>query len=1028
MNQSKVLFMFRQIMLAVCICLSVPLIAQQSNSIKVSGVVSDAVGPLPGVSVKVKGTSQGAATNVDGLFILSVPRNSTLIFSSIGYVTQELKVSTQTTINVVMVEDAKKLEDVVVVGYGSQRKISTIGAQSSVKAITELKQPVANMTNSIAGRIAGVVAVQRSAEPGNDNSDIWIRGISTFSNSTPLILVDGVEREFNNIDPEDIESFSILKDASATAVYGVKGANGVVLVTTKQGVKGKPRIRMEYNKGFTRFTKVPDFADGVTYMQMANEALTTRGYAPKYSEEAIRKTYTQEDPYLYPNVDWMNVIFNETGQNQKLNMNVSGGSEFAQFYVSFGMYDEQGLYKTNDLEQYNSTISYTRYNFATNLKMQVTKSTELTLGVKGYVSDKNAPSTSASDLFQYVMRVYPVAYPVTYPNGELAQVWGGGDMRNPYGLLTRRGYYATSQFQTYSDIRLNQNLEFITKGLSFKALFSFDAFSKNIVKRENTSPTNYLATGRDVETGELILNLQGGSNTLGYGKESSANRQFYTEASLNYERKFGEHRTGGLLLYNQTDYVNSSASKLIYSLPYRSLGIAGRVTYSYADRYMFEANFGYNGAENFAPAKRFGFFPSAGLGWVVSSEPFFKPMEKYVQFLKLRFSHGLAGNSKLIKDPTDDTKNKRFAYIATVDNGGGGYTFGNTRQNSIDGYDILDYAADVTWETSTKTNLGIDFNLLNNNLAFQVDLFKDRRENIFLSRNGVPDFVGLRYTLLGNLGIVDSKGFEVTADWTQKIGELTLGLRGNYTFNRSEIIEDDSAYKPYEWMNSRGLPVNYRMGYISEGLFTQEQIDDPNIARQVDMTIQAGDVRFRDLNTDGIIDENDQTRIGYNNVPEIIYGFGVSAAWKGFNFGAFFQGSSNVEFLINGTDFIPFEQGSARGNVYANIMERWNEANPNPNAIWPRLSYGTGINENYAASTYWLRDGSYIRLKTLDFGYTIPVKLTQKIGINNMRIYFLGYNILTFSKFDMWDVELGEGNGSKYPNISTYSFGVNFSF
>lgn len=1021
MNYSKTLFVLRRYLLYAFFCLTLPLVAQQSNDIKISGVVTDGKEPLPGVSVTVKGTSQGAATNVDGLFILSVPKNSTLVVSYIGYLTQEIKITNQTSINIILVEDAKKLDDVVVVGYGTQRKISTIGAQSSVKVITELKQPVANMTNSIAGRIAGVVAVQRSAEPGNDNSDIWIRGISTFSNSTPLILVDGVEREFNNIDSEDIESFSILKDASATAVYGVKGANGVVLVTTKQGVKGKPKIRMEYMKGFTSFTKVPDFADGVTYMQMANEALTTRGYAPKYSEEAIYKTYTRADPYLYPNVDWMDVVFNDFGQNQKMNMSVSGGSEFAQFYVSFGMYDEQGMYKTNDLEQYNSKISYTRYNFATNLKMQVTKSTEITLGVKGYVSDKNAPSTSASDLFQFVMRAYPIAYPVTYPNGELAQVWGGGDMRNPYGLLTRRGYHATTQFQTYSDIRLNQNLEFITKGLSFKTLFSFDAYSQNVNKRENGSPTNYLASGRDPETGELILVNQGGTDLLGYSTSTTATRQYYLESSLNYERKFGDHRTGALLLYNQTDYNNNTADNLQSSLPYRSLGVAGRVTYSYLDKYMFEGNFGYNGAENFAPGKRFGFFPSAGLGWVISSEDFYEPLESYVQFLKLRFSHGMAGNSKL-------NQSRRFAYLATVNTNSGGYTYGNTRQNGITGYEIQDYAADVTWETSTKTNYGLDFNLFDNNLAIQADLFSDRRENIFLNRKAVPDFVGLQNTLLGNLGVVDNWGYEITADWSQKIGELTLGLRGNYTFNRSTIVEDDTPYKPYPWMNSRGLPVNYRMGYISEGLFTQEEIDNPTIARNEDMTIQAGDVRFRDLNEDGIINENDKTRIGYNPVPEVMYGFGVTAAWKGFNFGAFFQGAANVEFLINGTDFIPFEQGSARGNVYANILERWNEANPNPNAIWPRLSYGTGINQNYAASTYWLRDGSYIRLKTLDFGYNIPNNIVKKLGINNARIYMLGYNLLTFSKFDMWDVELGQGNGSQYPNISTYSLGFNFSF
>jgi len=995
---------------------------------RVSGVITDVKGEaLIGATILVKGTTTGAVTDFDGKFTINASTKNVLLISYVSYVAQEVPITNLSTFyKIQLEEDNKKLDEVVVVGYGSQRKITTIGAQSGIKSITDLKQPVANMTSVLAGRIAGIVGVQRSGEPGKDDAaDIWIRGISTFSNSTPLILVDGVERTFGNIDPEDIESFSILKDASATAVYGVKGANGVVLITTKQGKKGKPRIRVEYNKGVTQFTRTPQLSDGITYMQMANEASLTRGGSSIYSADAIHKTLTQEDPYLYPNVNWMKEVFNDVGTNQKANINASGGSDFSQYYVSAGFYNEQGMYKTSNLAKYNSAIGFTRYNFSSNLKMQVTKTTELTLGVKGYLSDNEAPRYASSDIFTDVLKTYPTLYPVSYPTGQIPYALNGGEVIQPLAMLNSYGYKSEITSQTYTDLRLKQNLDFVTKGLTFNVLYAFDAYSRNTSNRINNQPVTVFATGRDTN-GNLIYaptDKGVGKDYLDFSKDTWAHNQFYLETSLNYERIIGtKNRVGGLLLYNQTDYRNTTANTLIESLPYRSLGIAGRATYSYDDKYLSEVNFGYNGAENFAPSRRFGFFPSFGLGWVASNEKIFTSLKDYIQFLKIRFSYGQAGNSKLSSNSAD-----RFGFLSVVGGGNGGFTYGKDRSLGINGVDISQYGTDVFWEVSTKTNLGVDFNLFNNELAIQVDLFKDRRENVFLQRQSVPSYIGLNGVQWGNLGIIDNKGVEFSADWNKKFGNLTVGLRGNFTFNQSKIIEDDSPIKPYPWMESRGLTVNHQMGYIAEGFYTQAEIDDPNVAKPGGV-YQAGDLKYKDLNGDKKIDDKDKTNIGLDQVPQIVYGFGLNLMYKNFSFGAFFQGVDRCDILISASNFIPFRDGNSKGNLYSNITDRWTVDNPNQNAIWPRLSYGGDINENYAPSTHWQRNGAYLRLKTLDFGYTVPQKLTKRYGLDNLRVYFLGYNLLTLTQFNWWDVELGSGSGSQYPNTKTYSLGLTFSF
>lgn len=975
--------------------------------------------PLVGVTVSIADFSISTQTDRNGEYEFRIPEEAkTVRFTFVGFKEVEQPLQNQSRIDAQLEEASDDLEEVVVVGYGTQKKIQTLGAQSNLN-VTELKQPVANISTVLAGRVSGVVGMQRSAEPGLDGAQLWIRGFNTLNNSSPLVLVDGVERSFSNIDPNDIESFNILKDASSTSVYGVRGANGVILITTKRGLAlEKPRIDIDYYQGITEFTRVPDMVDGVTYMQMANEANVTRGNSPIYSEDRIRKTLSQEDPMLYPDVDWFKEIFNRFGNNRKANLSIRGGAPRMNYYVSAGYYDEKGLFKTDGLSQYNSEIAFKRYNFTSALTVHATKTTTVDLGIKGWISNGNYPGTGTNSIFSSVFNLYPILYPVKYPDGSEPFVSTGGGLSNPYGLLTNRGYVTTYENQMMSDIHVKQKLDFVTEGLSARVLYSFDAQNTNRLNRSKI-PYTYYAQTRD-ENGELVYErTDGGSGKdyLDFSRENGGRRQFYLESAINYSRDFGGHSVNGLFLYNQSDRISATAGDLMGSIPYRSRGIVGRGSYAYQDKYLAEVSFGYNGSENFAPESRYGIFPSYAVGWVPSNEKFWGNMDQVIQLLKIRASYGLVGSG--------DISGRRFAYIATVANTGG-YSYGQNRDNNIGGLDIGDYASTVTWETEKNTNIGLELKTLDNALELMVDVFKRRRENIFLTRASVPSSVGLRSNPLGNLGIAENKGIDITANFSKQWGEWGATFRGTFTYNSNKLIENDEPAKPYPWMEKRGHRLFQRFGYIADGFYTQEEIEDPLVARTAGV-IQAGDLKFRDLNDDGVIDANDQTAIGLDHVPQILYGFGLTAAYKGFSLGAFFQGVDRVEFSLS-TTFMPFRAGSARGSLFNNIHDRWTEDDQRQDAFYPRLSYGD-INQNYtASSSHWIQNGRFLRMKTLDFGYTIPKGSFSSWGVENARIYFIGYNLLTFSPFKMFDPELGSGAGDRYPNIKTYSLGLNITF
>lgn len=997
----------------------------QSGHLVSGSVVDEKNMPLSGATVSVDGTSTMTATDKNGEFKIAVAStNAVLVFSYIGYVTEKVPVGTQTTINLKMKPGGdKELAEIAVVGFGTrQRKISLVGAQSTVKA-SELKQPVANITTMLAGRVSGVVGVQRSGEPGSNGADIWIRGLSTFgaNSSAPLVLVDGVERSIGNIDPEDIESFTILKDAAGTAVYGVRGANGVIFVKTKSGKIGKPQIYLDYNEGVNTFTRRPELMDGLTYMNLANEALTTRGYAPKYTQDYIDKTASGLNPILYPNVNWMDAVFNKYGQTHKLNLNASGGVENAQYYVSLGYYNESGFLKTDDLSSYNSSMKYNRYNFTSNLNLKLTKSTKLDIGVQGYFSNLNAPALGTNAIFAGAMEIAPVAFPVMYPGGKVPGITANGGYRDPYADLTMRGYRNEFKNQIYSNVKFTQGLDALTRGLNFSASFAFDNYNEQFINRGKTVNTWKPNMDYPINPdGSYNFNrVSTGSNYLSYSRSNGGNRLFYSEAALNYNRAYEKHNIGGLLLFYASDRTDAFANDFMRSIPERYMGLAGRVTYSYDDRYFAEFNAGYNGSELFAANHRYGFFPAIGIGWVVSNEKFFEPISDAVNFLKFRYSNGNSGLGAL------DNKDYRFLYMDKMIEGTTGYTFGNF--NGQGGIAIDRYGVNVGWSISHKQDLGLELKTLQNKISLIVDLFKEHRTGIFLQRSSNVAFMGLNSEQWGNLGVMDNKGFDMTLEYNHKIGAVDISARGNITYNKDVLVQDDRPTYAYPWMERKGKNIQAIFGYVADGLFKdwKDILDNPTPGDK--SKVMPGDIKYKDLNHDGIIDVNDQTQIGKGDVPSWVYGFGINAGYKRFNIGFLIQGTANADRVINGNGVIPFYSDAS--NIYSNATDRWTVENPNPNALYPRLAFGAADNfNNSQISSFWVRDMSFLRLKTAQLSYNLAESTLKRLGIRNSSIYVQGINLITFSKFKMWDPELNTSNGISYPNVTTVVLGVNLKF
>ncbi|MDO5570224.1 MAG: TonB-dependent receptor [Bacteroidales bacterium] len=985
----------------------------QQNSINVKGQVVDASNgdPLIGVSIMLESNpTQGTTTDIDGNFSITVPSNESLVFTYVGYKKNVVKVNGKTQISIKMEPDNETLDEVVVVGYGTQKKVSVIGSISTVSA-KQLKTPVAKISSNLAGQLSGIIAYQRSGEPGT-GSTFWIRGVSSFSGTTtPLVLVDGIERSIDLVDPEDIKDFSVLKDASATAIYGVRGANGVVLITTNSGQEGKAKISARFETGVVAPTKVPETASALQFAEMYNEAY---GYN-YFSEEAMEAYKTGSNPDLYPNVDWMDNIFKKNSFNRRGNVSVSGGAKIVKYYISGGYYGEDGLFKVDGTKNYNTESNYNKYNFRSNIDLQLEKNTVLNLNLATVFEQINRPGTDAGDIFDYALVTPANAFPIRYSTGEYAGP-GSGQGSNPYALVTETGYrqYFYNNAQTL--IGLNHDFGWLLKGLKGTIKYSFDAYNSHYQGRTRT-PEQYGQPVYDEEGNLHLTQLVQGSQTLGFGYSSSGNRRNYLEASLNYAHKFGAHSLTGLLLFqqSQTNYVGSSATTSDAALPYRNQGVAGRITYDYDLRYFIEFNAGYNGSENFAPGNRFGFFPAVAAGWLISNESFWEPLSETVDMLKIKGSWGKVGNDKIGGD-------RRFIYLGTINNSAGSYSFG-TNAGGQSGIRIGDEGnPNVGWEQADKLDLGFDVSLFNS-LKIQFDYFREKRTGIFLQRKAIPVFAGLSTNPYVNIGEMHNKGIDGSVDFNRKFGEVLVTAKGTFTFARNVIVNMDQPDWAELYMNRTGQAQWQSYGYVSDGLF-QSQEDIDSHADQSLFSPKPGDIKYVDLNNDGVIDERDTKPIGWRNVPEIVFGFGASASWKGFDLSLFFQGNDHVQFSKNTSlvrGFSPSTGNINQANVLSDLYGNyWTE--DNPDAKYPRLTSGTNTN-NSQSSDYWLVDGKYIRLKNAELGYALPRKLVNKMKLSGLRFYLQGQNLFCISPFDLWDPDLQTG-ASSYPTTKVVSIGV----
>ena len=984
--------------------------------------------PVAGVAVIIDETKTGTVTDGNGYYVIDVPNVGVhLTFTCLGYKPQTAVVPKSLSLDIYMEEDTLEMDAAVVVGMGHQRKASVIGAISSVSR-DALKIPQRNLTNALAGKIAGAVVVQRTGEPGLDNAEFWIRGISSLNSSAPLVLVDGVERSMSDLSIEEIETISVLKDASATAVYGVRAANGVVLVTTRKGIAQKATIDVKIESGISNLVNMPKLLDGANYMRLYNEAYGSEFYSP----EQIRMTETHADPYLYPNVNWFDELFTKFSTNSQVSVNVRGGGERARYYVTASYLRDNGNLYNNPDTDYNTNINITRYNFRSNIDMSLTKTTTLSLEIGANMTDAHQPrpitssnnfQSQASELFSACYQQDPITTPVRVPLGynEFGEMqWGWGaplstSVGNPAERLFGSGYNKTYRTSVMSQIILKQNLDFLTKGLDFTASFSYDVNTVSIQSRGKYSSL-YAVNGVDDETGLYsLVPKREGDEFLGYSYSNTGDRADEFKAQFNYERVFNErHRVGAMAMYYQRSFNNLAAGSSILALPYRKQGLAFRATYSYDDRYFIEYNMGYNGSENFKSGERFGVFPAGAIGYLISNEPFWKV--KWINHLKIRGSIGLVGSDVLAAG--------RFAYLSTWESGLGGHYFGPNATWSAGIGEAQEGVLGLTWEKGLKKDLGLELKMFDSMVSIDLDYFHEKRWDILIQRSSVPGIAGLNQQPLANMGRMTNHGFEATAEFNHHIGKVNYRIYGNFSFARNKIPEKDEA--PTDpWRMRTGHPLNQQFGLIALGLFEdQDEIDlSPE---QKFGTVRPGDVKYLDYNGDGVVDAHDEVAIGYSRVPEINYGFGLQINWKGLDFGAFFRGQAHVSYSLGGS-FFPFANGVGKGNLFAKAMDRWSEENPNPNAFYPRLSASASAN-NQKASTRTIYDGSLLRLSDLEVGYTFRGKHLKSWGCQSLRVYFVGSNLLLFSPWDMWDPESGSTNGSNYPLARKFNLGVRISF
>ena len=995
----------------------------QQNGKTITGIVQDALGPIAGANIIVRGTTNGNITDMDGKFMLeNVPANATLVISYIGFTPQEIRVGNQTTFNITLQEDSEALDEVVVVGYGQQKKESVVVSMSSIKP-KDIVVPSRSLNNSLAGQVAGLIAVQRSGEPGYDNAEFWIRGVSTFAGGTsPLVLVDGVPRSMSDIEPDEIETFSVLKDAAATAIYGAEGANGVVLVTTKRGRVEKAKISFKTEHTISSPTRLPEFVGSADYLDLFNEARHNDGELPQFSDDLIAHYRNNDDPDLYPNTNWIDKMLRKNTFTHRYTLNVRGGTEKAKYFVSAAYYNESGIFKGSPTKQYNTNIGIDRINLRSNIDMNVSSTTTVGVDLALQYLVNNYPGTGTANIFRSMLITPPYTFPAVYSDGTVSTYSQERDanMRNPYNLLMNSGYAKEYRTAIQSKVYVDQKLDFITKGLSVRLNASYDYDSEMIVRREY-NPTRYHATGRDENGNLLFATVVSGNPELQDPKNSatSATKKIYIDAAINYKRTFDQHEVGAMLLYMQkeTQYHN-------VALPYRKQGLVGRLTYGYGGRYFIEGNFGYTGSENFEPGKQFGLFPAIALGWIPTQYEFMQNHAGWLNFLKIRASYGEVGNDQI-------GGGRRFPYLTLINFGGGSRWGSNGLTEKQIG------ANNLHWEVAKKYNLGIDFQFLNDKIGGTVDIFRDTRDNIFQERKMMPSEVGVVTNPYTNVGRMRSSGIDGNIYLNQKINEDNyFTVRANMTYAVSKVVHWDQDAVRYPYQSYSDVNYGVMRGLVALGLF-QNQDEINRSPKQTYGEVRPGDIRYKDVNADGKIDDDDIVPIAHSNVPQIQYGFALEYRYKRWTISALFTGAAKVNFLYGGSGFYPFSGGEV-GNILSIVNDpknRWTPAwysgdpsTENPNARFPRLTYGENKNNN-RASTFWLADGSYLRWKSLDISYRIGTnKVLRTVGISDMNLQFVGQNLAVWDSVKLWDPGQASKNGAVYPLQRTFSLQLTATF
>lgn len=1004
-------------------------VLQRKGTIEVRGTVTGSDGPIIGATIMVHGTKTATVTDVNGQFTIQVPVGSRLDITCVGYMPTSVVCKTSKPLQVEMKEDATTLQGVQVIAYGTTKKVTVTGAISSVNQEDLLKAPVANMGNALAGKVTGLSSIQMSGAPGADSPTLFIRGVGSLSTglSSPLILVDGVERSFFQLDPNEVDNITVLKDASATAVFGVRGANGVILVTTKRGSKGKAKISFSATTALQFPTRLPEYEDSYRWATAYNGAQLHDGVSEDqlmFNEDDLQKYKDGSSPLTHPSTDWVDMLIRKASLQMQYNFNISGGSDRVKYFASIGAFTQDGFFKTfhnaND-----KGFRYNRYNYRLNLDLGLTSTTNLKVNVGGYLNNRQEPNynNGSTSTVSYLFRDIYTATPFSgagIVDGKRIRVYNSKftDVQDALNVYYGKGYNTYANNVLNFDMQLTQQLDAITKGLSFHIKGAYNSGVSIYKRREGRMPA-YEAYLKD---GEVQLKLIQEYQKIGYSESDGLSRNWYLEGAFNYKRDFGPHHVSALAMYNQTMKYYPAGS--YPGIPRSYVGFVGRATYDYKTRYLADFSMGYNGSENFAKGHRYGFFPAGSLGWILSEEGFFKPLKKAVGYLKLRASLGKVGN-----DLTSDSS--RFLYLpSTYYLSSGNYSFGVTTGSKIPG------AAEgklgnplVTWETSVKTNLGADMKLIKNQLTINFDYFIEHRKNILISRGVIPGYLAVSLPTV-NMGKVDNHGYEINVRWDSHVRDFRYYVGASLSYARNKIIYMDEVKYPYEWMQRTGKPVSQNFGYVTDGYFSEEDVKNYESLKGKEGGIPdqgsgyiplAGDVKYKDLNGDGKIDEKDVRDIGYPMYPLYSMGINMGFSYKGFDLSMTWSGAFKTSRMLSSTYLEPFGPSNNFSLMKYMVDDAWTPEKGN-SAKAPALSFRSK-GHNYMSSDLWLRNASYLRLKNIELGYSLPRSVTQKLHVSSLRVSLSGYNLLTFDKLKVCDPETNP-NGTAYPMIKILNFGL----